>query len=700
MARPGPLPANNRIGHSPQAEWTDVRDEPYIEGEARDLPDSRTWNPQTLQWWGVLRTMPHARLWREGDWLAATDLAILKNAFYLGTATAGEVSEMRTPRSAQHGRGGASDDPASCSPRQPPQRPRRGPGMRQLIRAAGHRRANGLGALAVAWVEFFCVHGPGDILGTPLDPDLDGALPLDDEFAGFIMDCYAVNTEGRRLYTSAFLSRAKGRAKSELAAFIVLFEALGPCRVARGAFGEPLIAQGGEIFEAGGFVWEYAVGDFIAAPIVNPVIRCLATEEGQAGNTYDNVYENFLNSVRLQEAYGITRSGVGLTGIKLPAGGEIIPSTASGAAKDGGKETFAVFDETHLYVLPELHRMYATVSRNLDKRQAAEPWALETSTMYAPGEDSVAEQTYDQARAILEGLAFVEDTLIDHRQADPDVDIYDPESLEIGLIEAYGEAASWMDIKRMVSKFFDKRRKVADQRRYFLNLPTSTSDAWLDATAWERCAKPAARLKPRDQITLGFDGSQKRARGMADATALVACRVSDGLLVPIDVWEQPEGPEGVDWSVDTEDVNDAVAEAFRTYRVVGFYADPPLWQETVIGWEAKYGAQLAVKAATFPIQWWTNRTTLMGRALDLFEGAVNDEELTHGGHPTLTRHILNAKRRPVRGSMAIAKEHKDSARKIDAAMAAVLAFQARADFLAGGSKLKTRRKFAVATTRR
>jgi hypothetical protein len=94
MARPGPLPANNRVGHSPQAEWTDVRDEPYVLGEARDLPD-REWNPLTLAWWGVLRTMPHAALWREGDWLSAVDLAFLKQSFYAGMATAGEVSEIR-----------------------------------------------------------------------------------------------------------------------------------------------------------------------------------------------------------------------------------------------------------------------------------------------------------------------------------------------------------------------------------------------------------------------------------------------------------------------------------------------------------------------------------------------------------------------------------------------------------------------------
>ena len=39
----------------------------------------------------------------------------------------------------------------------------------------------------------------------------------------------------------------------------------------------------------------------------------------------------------------------------------------------------------------ELQRMYETIRRNLAKRKAAEPWSLETTTMYALGEESVAE---------------------------------------------------------------------------------------------------------------------------------------------------------------------------------------------------------------------------------------------------------------------------------------------------------------------
>lgn len=580
--------------------------------------------------------------------------------------------------------------------------------MRERIRSKRHDRAHGLGFLAVAWIEHFAVHGPGDVQNRPLDPSLPGALPLDAEFAGFIADAYAHTAEGRRLYTSTFLSRAKGRAKSELAGFLVLFEALGPARVVTYPEdhpllpGRPVLAVEGDTFTVGDFVYHYAPGDLMGRRVVYPFIRCLATEAGQAGNTYDNVYLNLggygEGSTRLLQTYGFTRDDVGLTRINIPGAGEIIPSTASNSAKDGGKETFVVFDETHLYVTPELHRMYRTVTQNLDKRKGSEPWALETSTMYQPGEESIAEATHKEAARIREGKSSIDHVFFDHRQADADTNVADRVSILKGLREAYGPAAAWMDLARMVDAFFDRRRPIANQRRYFLNQPTSASDAWLTGVDWGKLAQPSEVVDPRETITLGFDGSQKRARGVADATALIGCRVSDGHLFTIKVWEQPDGPDGDDWSVPVEEVKEAVQEAFSRFSVVAFYADPPFWEGVISEWEAVYTPRLKVKSTPRnAIVWWTNRTTLMGRALDRFEGAVKDRELSHDGSDVLTRHALNARRRPRREAMGIGKEHPMSRNKIDAVVAAVLAFQARADVLASGHK--RRRPTRVVTAR-
>lgn len=85
------------------------------------------------------------------------------------------------------------------------------------------------------------------------------------------------------------------------------------------------------------------------------------------------------------------------------------------------------------------------------------------------------------------------------------------------------------------------------------------------------------------------------------------------------------------------------------------------------------------------------RSGLIVRALDKFHAAVVDRELTHNGSSVLTRHVLNARRRPSASGLQIAKEHPDSPRKIDAAVAAVLAWQCRLDAVATGARNRSRK---------
>jgi hypothetical protein len=140
---------------------------------------------------------------------------------------------------------------------------------RTLVRAPGHDRMRSLGGIALAWIEALVRHGPGAVQGME--------ITLGDEYAGFIMDTYALLPEGRRCYDHCFLSRPKGTNKSGLAAYIALFEALGPCRFAG-------IAQGGEVYEDPwnlGFSYVYEPGEPMGKPVHVPMIRIMATEEGQ-----------------------------------------------------------------------------------------------------------------------------------------------------------------------------------------------------------------------------------------------------------------------------------------------------------------------------------------------------------------------------------------------------------------------------------
>lgn len=310
-----------------------------------------------------------------------------------------------------------------------------------------------LGFAAIDWIEHYLVHGPGDVQGQPIE--------LDDEFAGFILKAYRLDPKsGERMVRRAFLSRAKGRSKSGLAAMVECFEALGPCRFDHWA--EP-----GEVSDWG---YEYDEGEPVGRPLTYVEILNVATEESQAGNTYDAVYY-MLNedtcSAELLEDYG--RLDVGLTRINLPnQRGYIEPVTSADSSKDGGKSTFIVADETHLWVLPRLHRLHGVMTRNLLKRKTASGWMLETSTMYAEGENSVAEGTHAYAESSSRSRKYL---LFDHRQAAESWDLTKRRERLTALREAYGPASAWMNLEAIADSWDDPQVSEASFRRFWLNQP-------------------------------------------------------------------------------------------------------------------------------------------------------------------------------------------------------------------------------------
>jgi phage terminase large subunit-like protein len=72
----------------------------------------------------------------------------------------------------------------------------------------------------------------------------------------------------------------------------------------------------------------------------------------------------------------------------------------------------------------------------------------------------------------------------------------------------------------------------------------------------------------------------------------------------------------------------------------------------------------------------------MGPATNRFHAVVVDRLLSHDGRSMLARHVATAVLREDRRGVRLAKEHRDSKRRIDAAVAAVVAHD-RAAVLAG-----------------
>ena len=546
-----------------------------------------------------------------------------------------------------------------------------------VIRAPGHDRRRSLGWLAVRWIEHFCLYGRGDVAGRRLHPAFDDGIPLTTELVELTVDAYALEPDGRRMYDMVFYSRPKGSDKSGHAARLGLFEAMGPCRFDGWA-------KGGEVYEYLGFRYVYEKGEPMGRPITHPFLRLMATEEKQVGQVYDEFVYSLQNGP-LRMAFG-RGDDIGLGRVILPDGGEVRPDTASSAAKDGGLESFAVFDEAHLYYKPELIRMFETVNRNLAKRKEAQPWAFIPTTMYEPGRGSIAELLHEEAREILAGTAAASRLYFNHRYAPAETNMDDDASFEAGLREAFGDAAEYNDIKGIMQR---RRSKTASREytaQFFLNQATASGGRAFDLAKWDaaRVEKTKKYRKPGEMIALGFDGSRTQ-----DSTSLKATHVESGFQWRLATWERPDNA-GPDWEVPEDEVDAVIDDTFRTYRVALMYADTSKWEAAVARWAGRYNHG-ADEAKAVVVKWPVQLHKKTAIAIKAYANAIQNGEVLHGDDPLARRHLANAYRKPQNftdddGSplWLITKERPMSPNKIDDAYAGVLSWQARNDAIAKG----------------
>jgi len=422
-----------------------------------------------------------------------------------------------------------------------------------------------------------------------------------------------------------------------------------------------------------------------------PKVQIVAVSEDQTANTW----EPCLDMARrgpVADNYDIDPME---TFIAVPRG-IIEPVTSSGTSREGFRPVFSALDQTESWTPSNGGtKLASTIRRNLGKVNGC---SVETPNAFEPGMNSVAEKSFAAYGLQQEGRTRLDKGLLfDHREAPAETDPADEDSLRAGLAYAYGDSADvhggWVNLDRLVAEYWDPDTDPQEARRYYLNQITHASDAFLTHPEWAGCARPETVVADRDVVTLGFDGSRGRAKGKPDATALIGCRVEDGHLFEIGVWEAPDGPGQEKWTPPLPEIEAAVADAFRRYKVVGFYADPSRdWRSHINAWEARFGGKVKVKAsANHPFEWWMTggRSHLNQRALEAFEGAVRNGDISHDGSYRLTSHMLNARRRIRHAKLALGKEHDYSPNKIDAAVAAVLAFQARLDAVAKGVGKRT-----------
>ena len=237
------------------------------------------------------------------------------------------------------------------------------------------------------------------------------------------------------------------------------------------------------------------------------------------------------------------------------------------------------------------------------------------------------------------------------------------DTADISLVKQVNPA-SWQTVEKLGQAHDSPSTLPWEWARFVCGIWTGAEGFWVSPEDWARAQSEEDQLSPGDQVALGFDGSR-----YGDATALVACRLEDGLLVPLAVWEAPRGVS--QWEVPAGEVDNAVAEAMEEYAVVRGYFDPPLWQSEIDTWARQFGEPAVTR---YP----TNRSRFMG-AVERFRTDLLAGSVWHPGDEALTRHVLNAQVKQVRGGYWLDKGA--NAEKIDLAIASVLAYEARCDAL-------------------
>ncbi len=476
------------------------------------------------------------------------------------------------------------------------------------------------GMTVIRWMERMLVHGPGDRLGEP--------YRLDDWQKRFLLRLYeydpgacdGLRADGtphrcRLIHRRALLGIAQGNAKTELMAAVAVEGLLGPT-----APRSPEVRVAAASFEQADVLFGTAKAMLAEGPL------------GHLCDLWDT-------EIRPKDRAGVLK--------RIAA--------AAGTTR-GGRTTRLICDELHEWVGTK-EAVHAANSTSLAKREAGLELNITTA---GADQGGLLGRLYEHGRRIALGETDDPMFLFEWWAGDRGLDLDDPEQLRLAIRQA--NPASWVDVDRIALRYRDGVLAEHEFRRLHLNQWAQAPERWIAADAWTACADPGRVLRPREPIAIGFDGSSSR-----DNTALVAATISEPIhIVVLGIWAPDHGQP----QVDREAVAATLWAAMQTYDVRAVWGDPAGWTAELQTWAAAWGEDRVLIVPQTPER--------MAPAADEFRADVIARRLTHDGHPGLAWQVGNAVTRPTRWGLSIRKDGVNSPRKIDAAVAAILARAAAA----------------------
>jgi len=423
-----------------------------------------------------------------------------------------------------------------------------------------------------------------------------------------------------------------------------------------------------------------AQGQPVGMPWASPHIQVAAVAEDQT----DNIWRALKPMIELGPLAELIPD-TGLDRINLASGGIIEPVSSNATTRLGARIHYVEIDQPESMTDANGGEMLVdTLLRNLAGMGGR--WSA-TGNAYDPTERSV-EQTW-----IEKPLA---DVYIDYPEPAPGSWGNKRERRKI-LKHAY-KGSPWVDVSRIESDC-DRLAAKGDPgqaERFFGNRIVAGAAKAFDLEHYQTLEAAQTAIAPGRMVTAGFDGSLTN-----DATGLVVVDIETGHKAVVAWWKRPTHlAEDEEWQVPIDEVDDAVDFLFKTWDVWRLYGDPPHYREDMNRWAGKYGNDRVV-------EWWTNSRKKMATALREFKTDMGASKMTHGpllldagepdeqalaAHAALVEHIGNAVKRPTNmrddedGTFLwiIGKEGAKSPKKIDLAMAAVLAWVARGDAIRSG----------------
>jgi phage terminase large subunit-like protein len=342
--------------------------------------------------------------------------------------------------------------------------------------------------------------------------------------------------------------------------------------------------------------------------------------------------------------------------IELPAFNSVYRVlSAESVTKEGLSPTTVIFDELHAQPDRELFDVFSLAMGARGK--LATLIAITTAGVRSDrnGKDSIAYSLYNYGKRLATGEEVDPTFFMAWWEAPEGADHRDPETWRLAN-PGFGDLNAESDFHSAI-----KRTPEAEFRIKRCNQWVSTVETWLPAGAWDECAGEVT-LTPEDEIVLGFDGSYN-----GDASVIVGAVVPKAdepvKVFMVKAWEKDLEHDGPEWRVDIGEVEQTVLDFCQKHNVKEIACDPFRWQRSM---EVLEGYGLPVVA--FP-----QSPQRMIKACAGFFDAVAEKRIVHDGDPLLARHLSNTAVKLTPAGPHIKKENPNSPRKIDAAVAAILA---------------------------